>query len=59
MEAPQAWQQFKIVMRVIDETNRMLQSAHGALHLRAGLRGGSRPKVIWAEVVRDMPRNQP
>ena len=52
-----AWQQFRIVVRVIDEMQQMLQLAYGAMHFRAGLRGTSRPKVTWTELPRDMPRN--
>ena len=51
-----SWLQFKIVVRVIDGTTRLQESAHGGLHMRAGVKGGPTPKVIWAEYARDRPR---
>ena len=55
-ESFSAWTQFKTVVRVIEETQNLLSSAHGALHLRAGVHSGTRPIVIWAEKSKDMPK---
>ena len=43
------WQQFKILVRVIDKLHQMLLSAHGAIHFQAGIKGIPTPKIIWAE----------
>ena len=51
------WQQFKIIVRVIDRLHQMLLSAHGAIHFQAGLKGSPTPKIVWAEYPRDMPRS--
>ena len=50
------WQQFKILVRVIDKLHQMLLSAHGAMHFQAGIKGGPTPKVVWTELNRDSPR---
>jgi len=52
------WQQFKVLVRVIDRLHQMLLSAHGAMHFRAGIRGTPTPEVVWTELNRDMPRRQ-
>lgn len=52
------WQQFKILVRVIDKLHQMLLSAHGAMHFQAGIKGGPTPKVVWTELSRDSPRRQ-
>ena len=50
------WQQFKILVRIIDKLHQMLLSAHGAMHFQAGIKGTPTPKVVWTELSRDMPR---
>ena len=52
-----SWTQFKIVVRVLDQMERLLQSAHGALHFRASQKTGTRPKIMWAESPSDIPRH--
>jgi len=49
------WQQFKILVRVIDRLHQMLLSAHGAIHFQAGIRGTPTPKVLWTESPSDRP----
>ncbi len=52
------WQQFKVLVRVIDVLHHMLQASHGAMHFRAGMKGTSTPKVTWTESHLDMPRRE-
>ena len=53
-----AWRQFKVVVRIIDKLEAMIQSSRGAMHFRAGLKGTPTPEVIWTELPRDMPRRE-
>jgi hypothetical protein len=53
-----SWQQFKVVMRVIDRLHEALLAAHGAIHFEAGLGNKSTLKVTWAESHSDMPHNR-
>ena len=50
------WQQFKVVVRVIDEVVRRVRASRGAIHFRAGIRGTPSPEILWAEYPQDMPR---
>jgi len=51
------WDQFKIVVRVIDVLCDKLNRARGAIHCRANLQSGPTPTVYWAERPEDRPRN--
>ena len=49
--------QLKIIMRVIDELEKIVHAAHGAIHFKASQKGRSRPTIIWAEHVEDRPKD--
>jgi hypothetical protein len=48
--------QLKIIMRVIDELERIVHSSHGGIHFKAAQKGRSRPTTIWAEHGEDWPK---
>jgi hypothetical protein len=48
--------QLKIIMRVIDELERLVHSSHGGIHFKAAQKGYSRPTIIWAEHKEDWPK---
>lgn len=50
-----AWLQLKIVVRVLDELERKVHTAHGAIHFKAGQKGRSMPATMWAEHPQDRP----
>jgi predicted nuclease of predicted toxin-antitoxin system len=50
------WRIFKVIVRTIDESQRLLQSSHGAIHFRISLKSSSRPTIDWAESSYDRPR---
>lgn len=50
-----AWLQLKIIVRVLDELERKVHAAHGTIHFKAGRKGRSTPKTIWAEHPQDRP----
>lgn len=50
------WQQFKILVRVIDRLHQALLSSHGAIHFQAGIKGTPTPKVLWSESPLDRPK---
>lgn len=52
------WQQFKVLVRIIDMLHQKLLTSHGAIHFQAGIKGGPTPKTLWAENPTDMPRSQ-
>ena len=52
-----AWLQLKIIVRVLDELERITQAAHGAIHFKAGQKGRATPKIIWAKHPQDRPKN--
>lgn len=49
--------QLKIIMRVIDELEKIVHSSHGGIHFKAGQKGRSRPTTIWAEHGEDWPKS--
>ena len=53
-----SWFQFKVVVRVIDQLESIIRSSRGAMHFKAGTRGGPTPEAIWTELARDKPRRQ-
>lgn len=52
-----AWLQLKIIVRVLDELERITHAAHGAIHFKAGKKGRATPKIIWAQHPQDRPKN--
>lgn len=51
-----AWAQLKIVVRVLDEMERIVRAAHGGIHFKAAQKGRSTPNIVWAEHTRDRPK---
>lgn len=51
------WGFFKMLVRTIDEIERMVSSAHGAIHFRLTQKCGVRPTVDWAESPQDKPKS--
>jgi hypothetical protein len=51
-----AWMQLKIIVRVLDELERIVHASNGAIHFKAGQRGRATPKIIWAQRPQDRPR---
>jgi hypothetical protein len=49
--------QLKIIIRVIDELERMVHAAHGGIHFTASQKGRSRPTTMWAEHAEDRPKD--
>jgi hypothetical protein len=49
--------QLKIIMRVLDELERIVHSAKGAIHFKAAQKGRATPKIIWAQHPQDRPKN--
>ncbi len=52
-----AWLQLKIVVRVLDELERIVHAARGAIHFKAGQKGRATPKIVWAQYSYDRPNN--
>ncbi len=52
-----AWLQLKIIVRVLDELERITHAARGAIHFKAGRKGRATPKIIWAQHPQDRPKN--
>ncbi len=50
-----AWQQLKIIVRVLDELEKVVHKANGAIHFKAAQKGRSKPKIIWSQYGRDRP----
>ena len=52
------WRFYKMLVRVIDELQRLLLASHGAMHFRISQKTGARPEVDWVESDEDKPKNQ-
>lgn len=52
-----AWQQLKIIVRVLDELENTVHSAHGAIHFKASQKGRAKPTIIWTQHSQDRPRS--
>lgn len=50
------WEQFKIVVRVIDAMCEKVKKSRGAIHCRAGRKGRPTPQILWAEKAEDRPK---
>ena len=48
--------QLKIIVRVIDELEKKVQAAKGAIHFKAAQKGHPTPTTIWAENKQDRPK---
>jgi len=51
------WLFFKMIVRTIDEIERLTKSSHGAIHFSISRREGTRPKIVWAESPFDRPKS--
>jgi len=51
------WLFFKMIVRTIDELQRLIKSSHGAIHFSISRREGTRPKIVWAESPFDRPKS--
>lgn len=51
-----AWLQLKIVVRVLDELERIVHAALGAIHFKAAQKGRATPSIIWAQHPQDRPK---
>lgn len=51
-----SWLQLKIVVRVLDELERIVHAASGGIHFKAGQRGRATPSIIWAQHRQDRPK---
>lgn len=53
-----SWRFFKLLVRTIDELQRILLASHGAMHFRISTKVGSRPEIDWAESNEDKQRGK-
>jgi hypothetical protein len=51
-----SWDQFQIVVRVLDVLCEKLRKRRGAIHCRAGLQSGPTPTIYWTERPEDRPK---
>lgn len=47
------WRFYKTIVRTIDEIQRRIISAHGAIHFKISCKVGSSPEIDWAESLFD------
>lgn len=52
------WRFYKMLVRTIDELQRILLTSHGAIHFRISTNVGSRPNFDWAESSYDRPKGK-
>ena len=52
------WRFYKMLVRVIDELQRILLASHGAMHFRISQKSGSRPEIDWAESKEDSSKQK-
>lgn len=52
------WRFYKMIVRTIDELQRILLASRGAVHFRISTRVGSRPVIDWAESDFDKPKDK-
>lgn len=52
------WRFYKMLVRTIDELQRILLTSHGAIHFRISTNVGSRPNVDWAQSGYDRPKGR-
>jgi predicted nuclease of predicted toxin-antitoxin system len=50
------WRFYKMLVRVIDELQRILLASHGAMHFRISQKSKTRPEIDWAESDKDKPK---
>lgn len=48
--------QLKIIIRVLDELERIVHAAKGAIHFKAAQKGRSTPSILWAQYSQDRPK---
>jgi len=51
------WLFFKMIVRTIDELQRLIKSSHGAIHFSISRREGTRPKIVWTESPFNRPKS--
>jgi predicted nuclease of predicted toxin-antitoxin system len=52
------WRFYKMLVRTIDELQRILLNSRGAMHFRISTNVGTRPNVGWAESSHDRPKGR-
>lgn len=52
------WRFYKLLVRTIDELQRILLASHGAIHFRVSTKVGSRPIIDWTKSSYDRPKGK-